>query len=73
MQLAARLVARGWTGPPLIEGQVRAYSPTHTPDRVRGLPPRRSDLVSNGQINLSALTRSRGSARLTPRCRGSSC
>ena len=53
MHLRARLVARGSPGPlaALIESQFRAYSPTHTPDRVLGLPPRRSYLSSQGQVN----------------------
>ena len=46
MQLRARLVARGWPGPVRIEGQVRAYSLAHKPDRVRGLPQHRIHLVS---------------------------
>jgi hypothetical protein len=35
----------------LIESQFRAYSPTHTLDRVLGLPQRRSYLSSQGQVN----------------------
>jgi hypothetical protein len=71
MQVAARLAAQEQPRPARIEGQVGACAPTHKPAPVHDLTQHRMHLVSQSWVDRGMLTRSQGSAKLSPRCRGS--